>query len=75
VSAIDNMTIILVGLSLIATYLNILKRSVCFKIWVVTNMAWAAYDIYKTAYWQAFLFLAYAGLAIYGIVKWKDSDV
>jgi nicotinamide riboside transporter PnuC len=71
-SVIDHLTLLIVIFSLIATYLNIHKKPICFKIWLVTNTLWVGYDIYKAVYWQALLFAIYAGLAIYGIIKWKE---
>ena len=72
-SYIDNLTIFLVALSLIATYLNIHKNKICFRIWLVTNTMWTVYDIYKGAYWQALLFAIYVGFAVYGMIKWKEE--
>ena len=71
---IDNLTLLLVFFSLLATYLNVRKKKVCFKIWLVTNTLWAIYDVYKGAYWQALLFIAYVGLAIYGMIRWKEEE-
>jgi nicotinamide mononucleotide transporter len=72
-SVIDNLTILLVIASLVATYLNVKKKKVCFKIWTVTNTLWAMYDLWKGAYWQSVLFGVYVILAIMGMVEWRKK--
>ncbi len=57
--------------SLIATVGNIHKKRWPFVIWFFTNSAWTAIDIYYGVYAQAALQATYAGLAIYGVIKWK----
>ena len=70
---IKDLTLFLVIASLIATYLNIKKKRVCFKIWLVTNTLWASYDFWIGAFWQGWLFVTYVGLAIYGIWSWRKG--
>lgn len=63
------------GVSLVGTVANLYRRWWCFPLWVVSNAAWAAYDIYKGAYPQVALMVVYAALAIWGWQKWKrESD-
>ncbi len=57
--------------SLVAVWLNIKKRAVCFAIWAVTNATWTVVDFTHGIYAQAALQLAYLGLSIYGLVKWS----
>ena len=66
-------TFFLMLTSLFATYLNIKKKNVCFKIWLVTNSCWMVYDFVIGAIWQAVLFAVYVGLAIYGIWEWRKK--
>ena len=68
---LQQATFFLVITSLFATYLNIKKKRVCFKIWLVTNTLWACYDFYIGAFWQGMLFVTYVGLAVYGIIEWR----
>lgn len=72
-NTIHDLTIILVVLSLVATYLNVHKKKVCFKIWLGTNLAWVCYDWWIGAVWQAVLFACYVVLAVWGIWRWKDG--
>lgn len=58
-------------ISLIGTVGNIYKRRWCFALWLGTNSAWAAYDVYKTAYPQAALMAWYFVLAAWGLWVWR----
>jgi len=61
-------------LSLVGVVLNIHKRRECFYIWSFTNAAWASVDLYHGIWSQAFLQAVYFGLAIWGIVAWRQRD-
>lgn len=58
-------------LSIIGVILNIRKSHTCFYIWAVTNASWTVIDFIKGIYAQAFLFLIYFCLAIWGLYEWK----
>lgn len=68
---IEILTWILAVASLIGTWLNIKKVSICFAIWLVTNASWTIYDFYIGAYAQSALFLSYTILAAYGLYEWR----
>jgi len=70
----SNLTFFLMLTSLVATYLNVKKKRVCFKIWLGTNTCWAIYDFSIGAVWQGCLFVVYVGLAIYGIWNWRKQS-
>ena len=72
---LENLTWLVAIASLIGAFLNARKNVKGFYIWVVTNLCWVAYDIYISQYAQAFLFLAYMGISIYGIVTWRRNEV
>lgn len=57
--------------SLIGVIANIHHKRWCFGVWLVTNTAWAAVDLWHGIYAQATLQAVYAGLSVYGLVKWK----
>ena len=59
--------------SIVGTIANIHGKRWGFAIWLLTNLSWAAYDAYLHAWAQSVLFLIYAGLAVWGLVKWKDG--
>ena len=59
--------------SIIGTILNIYQNKLCFFIWAITNFTWMCIDFKKKIYAQAFLFLIYFLLAIWGIFEWKNQ--
>ncbi len=67
------MTGLLTVLAIVGVVLNIHKKRLCFYIWFVTNSSWAVIDFYKGIPMQGLLFVVYTGLALYGIVKWKEK--
>jgi nicotinamide riboside transporter PnuC len=67
------MTWIVTVLSIAGVILNIRKNRFCFWIWAITNGAWCVVDFYHGLYSQAFLFLVYFGLALYGIWEWRKK--
>jgi len=65
--------------AIVGTVANIYKMRVCFLIWLFTNLAWCIINIGQARGWwrlkqsnyaQAWLYLAYAGLAVMGMIKW-----
>ena len=61
--------------SLVAVWLNIQQRAVCFAIWAVTNATWAIVDFMHGIYAQAALQAVYLVLSVYGLVKWRSREV
>lgn len=59
--------------SIIGVILNIKKKKSCFYIWAGTNFSWMVVDYLYGFYAQAFLFLIYFGLAIWGIIAWRRN--
>jgi len=72
---IDLLMWIVSGFALIGVILNIYKRQSCFVIWIFTNFAHCIYCFHKTAYPQSALFAVYFGLAIWGVIKWKQPKL
>ena len=66
-------TAILTILALIGVVLNIKKKAACFYIWLFTNASWAVIDFYKGIPMQGVLFTIYTGLAVYGILEWREN--
>lgn len=58
--------------SIVGVVLNVKKKRACFYIWAVTNFSWMVIDYINGIYSQAFLFGVCFGLAIWGIVSWKE---
>ncbi|MCS5709367.1 nicotinamide mononucleotide transporter family protein [Candidatus Berkiella cookevillensis] len=57
----------------------IIKKSVIGQwLWALSNIGWIAYNLTLNAYAQAFLFLVYLGMCIWGILAWskkpKEAD-
>lgn len=65
------MTWALALISLIATVANIHRLQWCFVLWLVTNLSWCVVDARAGIYAQAALHAVYAGLSVYGVVKWR----
>lgn len=63
----------LVAGSLVGVVLNIRHDRRCFYIWAVTNATWAAVDFTHGIYSQAVLQGVYFGLAIWGLMAWKQK--
>ena len=59
------------ALCLLGTVLNVKKRTECFYLWTVGNIAWMAFDIRSGLYSRAMLDLVQLALAIWGIIEWR----
>lgn len=59
--------------SITGVVLNIRKRRECFYIYAVTNLSWCCVDLWYGIYPQAALFAVYFGLALWGIVAWRNA--
>lgn len=57
-------------LSIIGTVGNIYQLKWCFYVWLFTNIAWAVVDYRKKIWAQVALQVVYAGLAVWGILRW-----
>ncbi|MDR0738611.1 MAG: nicotinamide mononucleotide transporter [Oscillospiraceae bacterium] len=61
-------------ISIIASYLNVKKKVVCFYLWDATLIFHAIVDIKNQQYGRAFLDIFLLGINIYGITVWaKDK--
>lgn len=43
-------------------------------IWAVSNVGWVTYNISIGSYAQAFLFSAYLGMCVWGIITWTKKQ-
>ena len=68
---IDHWMWLVTFASLVGTVANVYKRRWCFAVWLVTNLCWAAYDLAIGATAQAALMAVYAGLAVWGLIRWR----
>ena len=68
---IDGLMWLVTVASIAGTVANIHQKRWCFAVWMVTNLLWVAYDVWKLAYPQAALQLVYAGLSAWGLLKWR----
>jgi nicotinamide riboside transporter PnuC len=60
--------------AIIGVIYNIKKRVEGFYLWTLTNTAWVYLDAKAGLYSQAFLFIVYTGLSIYGILVWRKES-
>lgn len=67
-----NWTWLITAASIIGVVANIHKRRWCYHIWTGTNAFWCALDWSMGLKAQAFLFLVYLCLSIWGLFKWRE---
>lgn len=58
------------GFSLLATWWNVQRRRACFALWLLTNLVWAYAGFTHALPAKGWLHVAYAVLAIVGLVRW-----
>ena len=63
---------LLAAASLVGVVLNIRRRRACFAIWTATNAGWCGIDLQAGLLAQAALMAAYAGLAVWGFLAWRQ---
>lgn len=71
--SIENLSWILVILSLAGNVFVIKKNVMGQWLWALANLGWIGFDIYMEAYSQAFLFVVYFGMCVWGIVAWTKE--
>lgn len=69
----EQLSWILVGLSLLGNVFVIKKNVAGQWLWALSNLGWIAFDLYIGAYSQAFLFFVYFGMCVWGIVEWSRT--
>ncbi len=62
---------LLAGVSLVGILLNIKKRRACFVVWIFTNVIWMIVDWQAGLVAQSVVFMAYTGLAVWGLWEWR----
>lgn len=62
---------LLTAASLVGVVLNIQHKRSCFFIWLVTNVSWACVSVSAGLYQRAFLDAVYAGLSVWGLLRWR----
>ncbi len=70
----EDLSWILVALSLAGNIFVIKKNVIGQWIWALSNMGWILFDLSLGAYSQAFLFAVYFGMCVWGIIVWSRSD-
>ena len=71
--SIDQLSWILVVLSLAGNFFVIKKNVLGQWLWAISNIGWVSYNLYSGLYSQAFLFAVYFGLCIWGIIAWTKE--
>lgn len=64
----------LVALSLIGNVFVIKKNVLGQWLWAISNIGWISYNLHHHHQGQAFLFLVYTGLCIWGIIAWTKQS-
>ena len=70
----ENLSWILVMLSLAGNYFVIKKNVLGQWLWAVANVGWIIFDLSIGAYSQAFLFAVYLGMCAWGIWLWTNES-
>lgn len=70
---LEQLSWILVVLSLTGNIFVIKKNVVGQWMWAISNAGWILFDLSIGAYSQAFLFLIYLGMCIWGIIAWSKT--
>ncbi|WP_299495778.1 nicotinamide mononucleotide transporter [uncultured Shewanella sp.] len=71
---LDHLTWLLVAGSLIGGQLIIGKKKSGYLIWVLINLLWVSFYLYKELYSSVFLFLVFMVQAMLGYVKWSRNE-
>ncbi len=71
---INNLTWILVIISIYAKILIIEHKVKGFYLWIVVDILWIWYNFYIGAQAQAFLMLVYIFFSLYGIYEWNNKE-
>lgn len=58
---------------LTGTVLNVKKMRACFMLWIVGNVAWAAWDLSQGLFSRMLMDLVQLALAVWGWVSWKPE--
>ena len=64
---------LLAGFSFVGVLLNIKRKRVCFVIWIFTNASWMVVDWQAGLIAQSVVFMAYTGLAVWGLWEWRGK--
>jgi hypothetical protein len=64
------MSWVIAYISIAGVIINIFKNPFCFVLWLLTNGFWCLFNIINKLYSQAFIFLIYFLLSIFGLIKW-----
>ncbi len=70
----EQLSWILVFLSLAGNVFVIKKNVAGQWLWAISNVGWIIFDLSIGAYSQAFLFLIYLGMCIWGIIAWSKTQ-
>lgn len=68
---IENLSWILVALSLAGNAFVIKKNILGQWLWAISNTGWVSFNLYIGAYSQAFLFGVYFAMCVWGIIAWS----
>lgn len=71
--AFEDLSWILVAISLIGNFYVIKKNVLGQWLWAIGNVGWITFDLYIGAYSQAFLFTVYLGMCVWGIWLWSKE--
>lgn len=71
---IENLSWVLVAISLVGNYFVIKKNVLGQWLWAVGNLGWIIFDLSFGAYSQAFLFAVYFAMCVWAITLWTKDE-
>ena len=71
---LNSISWICAALALIGYYLNIIQNKLCFVIWIISNVGLIYINIASELYGQAFLWVAYTIMSIWGFISWSKKE-
>lgn len=71
---LDDLTWFLVIGSLVGGQLVINRNKIGYFIWIVVNLLWVIFFLYKGLHSSVFLFLVYMCQSLIGYVKWNKVE-
>ncbi len=72
--SVENLSWILVALSLAGNLFVIKKNVIGQWLWAISNLGWISFNLYIGAHSAAFLFTVYFGMCVWGIISWSRDE-
>lgn len=68
------LKLIMFAVSVMGTIANALQKRWGFVCWIISNLFFAVYNLYRAEYTQAALWLFNTALAVVGLIVWRRKN-